>query len=55
MLQGPLQWSILANPPAIRDGYLELPSGPGLGVALAEDLEARFPYIEGHYAVPIER
>ena len=55
MIQGPLQWDILAVPPAIRDGYLELPAGPGLGVALAEDLEARFPYIEGPYSVPIER
>ena len=55
MIQGPLQWGILANPPAIRDGYLELPSAPGLGVVLAEDLEARFPYIEGSYAVQVQR
>ena len=55
MIQGPLQWSILAQPPAIRDGYLELPGGAGLGVALAEDLQARFPYIEGSYAEPVER
>jgi L-alanine-DL-glutamate epimerase-like enolase superfamily enzyme len=55
MIQGPLQWGILAAPPAIRDGHLELPGKPGLGVELADDLEARFPYIDGHYAVPIER
>jgi L-alanine-DL-glutamate epimerase-like enolase superfamily enzyme len=55
MIQGPLQWGILAEKPVIRDGYLELPEKPGLGVDLAPDLEERFPYIEGHYAVVVER
>jgi L-alanine-DL-glutamate epimerase-like enolase superfamily enzyme len=55
MIQGPLQWGILANPPAIRDGALELPTGPGLGVELAADLEQRFPYLDRHYTEPIER
>jgi L-alanine-DL-glutamate epimerase-like enolase superfamily enzyme len=55
MIQGPLQWGILANPPVIQNGYLELPATPGLGVTLAPDLEARFPYIDGPYGVPIER
>ena len=55
MIQGPLQWGILDTPPTIRDGYLELPDRPGLGVELAGDLEARYPYIEGPYGVPIER
>lgn len=51
MIQGPLQWAILAEPPRIERGELHLASRPGLGVALADDLEARFPYQEGHYAV----
>ena len=55
MIQGPLQFGILAAPPVIRDGVLELPDTPGLGVELAADLEQRFPYIEGHYGVPLER
>lgn len=55
MIQGPLQWGILADPPAIRDGWLELPAQPGLGVEIASDLEQRFPYIEGHYAITVER
>jgi L-alanine-DL-glutamate epimerase-like enolase superfamily enzyme len=55
MIHGPLQWAILANPPAIEDGYLVLPDRPGLGVTLAEDLEARFPYIEGSYATQVQR
>ena len=55
IIQGPLQWAILAAPPAIRDGFLELPDRPGLGVELASNLEARYPYIEGPYGVPIVR
>ncbi|HEU4423303.1 MAG TPA: mandelate racemase/muconate lactonizing enzyme family protein [Pilimelia sp.] len=54
-VQGPLQWEILADPPEIRGGRLALPSAPGLGVTLAPDLEQRFPYLEGHYAVVVER
>ena len=55
MIQGPLQWSILAEPPAIVDGWIQLPDAPGLGIRLANDLEKQFPYIEGHYAVEVER
>ena len=55
MIQGPLQWAILADPPVIENGHLVLPDKPGLGVELAEDLEARFPYIEGNYAVQVTR
>ena len=39
----------------VYSGYLVLPDKPGLGVELAEDLEARFPYIEGHYAIQVQR
>jgi L-alanine-DL-glutamate epimerase-like enolase superfamily enzyme len=55
MIQGPLQWAILDEKPAIEDGWLVLPDRPGLGVTLAQDLEARFPYIEGHYALQVQR
>jgi len=55
MIQGPLQWGILAEKPAIEEGCMVFPDKPGLGVDLAEDLEARFPYIEGHYAIPVQR
>lgn len=54
-IQGPLQWEILAENPVIRDGWLELPDPPGLGVQLAEGVEERFPYIEGHYAIEVRR
>ena len=55
MIQGPLQWTILAEKPAIQDGWLVFPNKPGLGVDLAENLEARFPYIEGSYAIQVQR
>jgi L-alanine-DL-glutamate epimerase-like enolase superfamily enzyme len=54
-LQGPLQWEILAEKPAIVEGKLQLPAKPGLGVELAGGLENKFPYIEGHYAIDITR
>ena len=55
MIQGPLQWDILREKPIIQNGYLELPDAPGLGVDISDDLEERFPYIEGSYGVRVER
>ena len=55
MIHGPLQWAIFSEKPAIEDGYLVLPNVPGFGVTLAEDLVAEFPYIEGSYAIQVER
>lgn len=55
MIQGPLQWAILKDKPAIVDGYLILPDKPGLGVTLDKDLEERFPYIEGNYGLQVSR
>jgi len=55
MIQGPLQWEILAQKPRIENGWLILPDEPGLGVALAPDLEKRFPHIEGNYAIEVAR
>ena len=55
MRQGPLQWEILREKPLIEDGHLILPDAPGFGVELADDLETRFPYIEGSWGNPIQR
>ena len=55
MVQGPLQWEMLREKPVIQDGHLEIPRAPGLGVELADDLEERFPYIDGPWAIAIER
>lgn len=55
MIQGPLQWAIFAEKPTIRDGWLQLPDQPGLGVTLADGLEEKFPHVDGHYAITVER
>ena len=55
MIQGPLQWGVFANPPAIEKGHLALPVTSGFGVTLAPDLEDLYPHLEGHYAVTVER
>jgi L-alanine-DL-glutamate epimerase-like enolase superfamily enzyme len=54
-IQGPLQWDILSHKPVIEDGHLILPDAPGLGVDIPDDLESRFPFIEGGYAETVER
>jgi hypothetical protein len=38
-----------------RKRLADLARQAGLGVELADDLEARFPYIEGSYALQVER
>jgi L-alanine-DL-glutamate epimerase-like enolase superfamily enzyme len=53
--QGPLQWDILADPPKIIDGHLQLSGGPGFGVTLGEDLTERFPYVEGNWRLVFTR
>ena len=55
MIQGPLKWDILAEKPTIQEGWLVFPDRPGLGVELAQDLKARFPYVEGSYAIGVNR
>jgi len=55
MIQGPLQWEILAEQPNMRDGWLELPARPGIGVQLAEGVAERFPFIEGDYMIQVTR
>ncbi|MCL4507083.1 MAG: mandelate racemase/muconate lactonizing enzyme family protein [Chloroflexi bacterium] len=55
MIQGPLQWDILQEKPPIVAGWLELPQSPGLGAGIADGLESRYPYIEGSYAITVER
>jgi len=35
------EWPILKNPLEVKDGYLDVPSGPGLGVELDEDVIRR--------------
>lgn len=53
--QGPLQWGIVDRKPDFVDGHLLLPDRPGLGVELAENVATRFPHVEGHYGINVER
>ena len=55
MIQGPLQFGILDQPPTIENGHILLPNQPGLGVELVQDVQTRFPYIEGDYSLKVER
>ena len=54
-IQGPLQWGIAEESPQMVDGWLHLPDRAGLGIELAGDVAERFPHIEGHYAITVER
>lgn len=55
MIQGPLQWAIVKEKPAIQDGYFHLPMQAGLGVELADNLEVTFPYLTGSWGTPVVR
>jgi L-alanine-DL-glutamate epimerase-like enolase superfamily enzyme len=53
--QGPLQWDLLAEPPKISAGHLELAAGSGYGVAVAEGIAERYPYVEGDWRLVVTR
>jgi L-alanine-DL-glutamate epimerase-like enolase superfamily enzyme len=55
MIQGPLQWGIFSEQPTIEQGYLVLPDRAGLGVELKPNVQELFPYVEGHYALTVDR
>lgn len=55
MVQGPLRWGTVIGGTRVHDGMVELASTPGLGVEIIDDLEERYPYVEGHYSVELRR
>jgi L-alanine-DL-glutamate epimerase-like enolase superfamily enzyme len=55
MIQGPLQWEMLAERPPAEDGHLVIGDRPGLGGELADGVEGIFPYIDGGYALTVQR
>ena len=55
MVQGPLKWGSIRGGDPVKDGVLELPDVPGLGVEPIDDLESEYPYVEGHYSVEVFR
>jgi L-alanine-DL-glutamate epimerase-like enolase superfamily enzyme len=46
----PLADEILAEPLAIDRGYLRVPDGPGLGVAIDESVIERYPFLPGPWS-----
>jgi L-alanine-DL-glutamate epimerase-like enolase superfamily enzyme len=52
---GPLQWEILSAAPDLSDGHLHLGNEPGFGVSVAEELDERYPYVEGNGRLNIDQ
>ena len=48
----PLRTELLKEPLVPKDGFIELPNKPGLGIEVIDDVEKRFPFIEGRYDRP---
>jgi L-alanine-DL-glutamate epimerase-like enolase superfamily enzyme len=48
----PLRTDLLKDPLVIREGFLELPRKPGLGIEIIEGAAERFPFIPGTYDKP---
>ncbi|MCC6626452.1 MAG: galactonate dehydratase [Chloroflexi bacterium] len=49
----PPRRDLVVEPMKLVDGYLELPTTPGLGIALNEDAFPRFPYRSWHRPFPL--
>jgi D-galactarolactone cycloisomerase len=47
----PLVYEVFEEPFEIKGGYVQAPTGPGLGFTLRADVEKRFPYIAGPQVV----
>lgn len=45
----PLKWEIFKVPYPIENGILTIPDKPGFGVEIIDDVEKRFPFVEGPY------
>ncbi len=47
VLGNPLESELFIEPLVIRDGHVQLPTTPGLGIRLTADLRARYPFVPG--------
>ncbi|MFH1086135.1 MAG: mandelate racemase/muconate lactonizing enzyme family protein [Chloroflexota bacterium] len=52
MTANPLKEGLFTTPLVAKDGYLDVPEGPGLGVELREGLEQEYPFIDESYSKP---
>jgi L-alanine-DL-glutamate epimerase-like enolase superfamily enzyme len=49
MTPNPLKEELFKDKLAVKDGYLDIPDKPGLGVELIEGLAEQYPYIPGYW------
>jgi L-alanine-DL-glutamate epimerase-like enolase superfamily enzyme len=54
MTVNPLKENLFSEPLAVRDGHLDIPEQPGLGVELRAGIQDEFPYVAGHWNRPDE-
>ncbi len=47
----PFKKEIFKDPLVVIDGYMDLPDKPGYGVELIDNVEEKYPYIEGSWAI----
>jgi L-alanine-DL-glutamate epimerase-like enolase superfamily enzyme len=52
MTPNPLKQGLFKEKLAVKDGYLEIPDRPGLGVELREGLAVEYPPLPGPWNVP---
>jgi L-alanine-DL-glutamate epimerase-like enolase superfamily enzyme len=52
MTPNPLKEGLFREKIAVKNGYLDIPDKPGLGVELLEGLEEQYPYIPGWWNKP---
>jgi galactonate dehydratase len=48
----PFKEEIFKEPLLVKKGYMDLPSKPGFGVEVKEDVVKEFPYLPGSYSRP---
>jgi L-alanine-DL-glutamate epimerase-like enolase superfamily enzyme len=48
----PLRTDLFKEPLVPKNGFIELPDKPGFGIEVIDDVEKRFPFIEGRYDRP---
>ncbi|MEM9676096.1 MAG: mandelate racemase/muconate lactonizing enzyme family protein [Bacteroidota bacterium] len=47
----PFKEEIFQDPLVVKDGYLDVPDRPGFGMELIDDVEKKYPYFEGGWAI----
>jgi D-arabinonate dehydratase/D-galactarolactone cycloisomerase len=50
-LGNPLESELFIEPLVIRDGQVQPPTAPGLGIRLTADLRAKYPFMPGSGSV----